>query len=227
DYYLRGHEQLMRYTKEGIERSGEIWREGLAKFPSSQLLKVKLGWHHMVRAYRFVSADAQDDVRRSGVLARQVLANEHVSPQVARLANWLMSYVLVQERDFDGALAAADNTVALAPYDMFVLSRLMMVLVQAGRPEQALQWADQVAARDPALGWSYNYGKGWSHLVLGELTKAVDPLMQTEFNDAHLLLAIAYAGLGRAAQARAEVGKMMKINPTITLQTWRLGYSFR
>ena len=50
DYYLRGHDQLMKYTKEGIERSGEIWREGLAKFPSSPLLSVKLGWHHMIRA---------------------------------------------------------------------------------------------------------------------------------------------------------------------------------
>ena len=32
DYYLRGHEQYVKYTKEGIERCGEIWREGLAKF---------------------------------------------------------------------------------------------------------------------------------------------------------------------------------------------------
>jgi adenylate cyclase len=40
-------------------------------------------------------------------------------------------------------------------------------------------------------------------------------------------LAIAYVRLGRLANARAEVGKMMKINPAITLQAWRLGYSFR
>ena len=43
DYYLRGHEQFMDYTKGGIERSGKIWKEGLSKFPSSPLLKVKLG----------------------------------------------------------------------------------------------------------------------------------------------------------------------------------------
>ena len=195
DYYLRGHDQYMKYTKEGIERSGEIWREGLAKFPSSPLLKVKLGWHHMIRVMIFVSDDPPADVRKAGELARQVLANEHLSPQVARLANWLMSYVLVQEKDFDGALAAADKTVALAPYDTFMLSRLMMVLVQVGRPDQALQWADQVAARDPALGWFYNYGRGWAHLVLGRFGEAVDALTQTEFNDAHLLLAIAYVRL--------------------------------
>ena len=230
DYYLRGHEQYMKYTqgdKEGIEQSGEIWREGLAKFPSSPLLKVKLGWHHMMRVMIFYSDDPPADVRKAGELARHVLANEHLSPQVARLANWLMSYVLVQERDFDSALAATDKTVALAPYDMFALSRLIMVLLQAGWTDQALQWADQVAARDPALGWSYNYDRGWAYLVLERFAQAAQALTQTEFNDAHLLLAIAYVRLGRMADARAEVVKMMKINPAITLQAWRLGHSFR
>ena len=230
DYYLRGHEQYMKYAqgdKEGIERSGEIWREGLAKFPSSPLLKVKLGWHHMMRVMIFVSDDPPADIRKAGELARQALAKEHLSPQVARLANWLMSYVLVLDREFDGALAAADKTVAMAPNDTFMLSRLMMVLVQVGRPDQALQWADQAAARDPALGWCYNYGRGWAYLVLGRFGEAVDALTQTEFNDAHLLLAIAYVRLGRMADARAEVVKMMKINPAIMLQAWRLGHSFR
>ena len=227
DYYLRGHEQLMKYTKEGIERSGEIWREGLAKFPSSPLLKVKLGWHHMMRVMIFCSDDPPADVRKAGELARHVLANEHLSPQVARLANWLMSFVLVQEKDFDGALSAANKTVALAPYDTFMLSSLVIALVQIGRPDQALQWADQAAARDPALGWHYNRGRGWAHLVLGRFGEAVDALTQTEYGDSHLLLAIAYVRLGRLAEARAEVGKMMKLNPAITLQAWRLRYSFR
>jgi TolB-like protein len=227
DYYLRGLEQYVKYTKEGVERSGEIWREGLAKFPSSPLLKVHVGWHHMVRVVICVSDDPPADVRKAGELTRHVLANEHLSPLVARLANWLLSYVLVQEKDFDGALAAAEKTVALAPYDTFMRSRLMLVLLQAGRTDQALQWADQVAARDPALGWSYNYGRGWAYLVLERFAEAAQALTQTEFNDAHLLLAIAYVRLGRLDDARAEVGKMMKINPAITLQAWRLRYSFR
>jgi TolB-like protein len=229
DYYLRGHEEYVKYAqgdKEGIERSGEIWREGLGKFPSSPLLKVKLGWYHMTRAVNFFSDDPPADFRKAGELARQGLGHEHLPPQVARLANWLMSHVLVQERDFDGALAAADKTVALAPYDMFMLARLMIVLVQAGRPDQALQWADR-AVRDLALGWAYNYGRGWAHLALGRYEEAVDALTQTQFNDAHLLSAIAYVRLDRLADARAEVGKMMKINPAITLQAWRLRYSFR
>ena len=181
----------------------------------------------MTRAANFISDDPPADVREAGELTRQVLADEHLSKQVVRLADWLMSHVLVRERDFDGALGAADRAVALAPYDTFMLSSLMMVLVQAGRPDQALHWADQVAARDSALGWFYNHRRGWAYLLLGRFGEAVSALRQTEFNDAHLLLAIAYLRLGRLANARAEVGKMMKINPAITLQTWRVGYSFR
>ena len=64
-------------------------------------------------------------------------------------------------------------------------------------------------------------------MLLGRFGEAADFLTQTEFNDAHLLLAIAYLRLGRLADAQAEVGKMMKINPAITVQSWRLGYSFR
>jgi adenylate cyclase len=135
--------------------------------------------------------------------------------------------VLVQEKDFDGALAAVNTTVALAPYDTFMLSSLMILLVQIGRPDQALQWADLAAARDPALGWFYNRNRDWAHLVLERFGEAVDALKQTEYRDAHLLLAIAYVRLGRLDDARAEVGKMMKINPAITLQAWRLRYSFR
>src|SRR5581483_1911428 len=172
DYYLRGHEQIMKYTPQGIEASGEIWREGLTKFPGSTLLRVKLGWHHMIRGYTFVSDYPPADFQKAGELVRQVLSNQRLAPQVARFANWLMSYVLVKERDFDGALVAAERTVALAPYDMFVLSRLMMVLIQAGKVDEALQWADTVSACDPRLSWSYNYGRGWAHLVSGHFSKA-------------------------------------------------------
>ena len=226
DYYLRGHDQFMKYTKEGIERSGEIWREGLMKFPSSPLLKVKLGWHHLaVRSSLSVMTQWPMFEKQASSLRGSL--NEYLSPQVARLANWLTSHVLVRKRDFDGALVAADRAVALAPYDTFMLSSLMMVLVQAGRSDQALQWADQISARDPALGWFYNHRRGWAYLVQGSFGDAADALSRTEFNDSNLLLAIVHVRLGRSADSRAEVAKMMKINPAITLQAWRRGYSFQ
>jgi tetratricopeptide (TPR) repeat protein len=89
------------------------------------------------------------------------------------------------------------------------------------------RYAEAYGVRCGSILEAGNHRRGWAYLVLGRFEDAVDAPSQTEFNDAHLLLAVAYARLGRPADARAEVGKMMKINPALTSQAWRLGYSFR
>jgi TolB-like protein/class 3 adenylate cyclase/tetratricopeptide (TPR) repeat protein len=227
DYYLRGHDQLMMFTKEGTERAGEIWRDGLSKYPGSPLLTVKLGWYHNNRAANFFSDDPPSDFRQAAVLGRQVLANQHLSPQVARLAHWLMSWALVQEKNFDGAITEAERAKALAPFDAFMLSDLSVVVTQAGQPQKAREWLDTVGGRDPALGWFSNYGKGLAFLATGDFQHAVEPLQQTDFSDAPLLLAIAYVRLNRLVDAQAQVARMLKANPSITQKSWRQGYSFR
>src|SRR5262245_41309077 len=99
----------------------------------------------------------QSDIKKAGGLARQVLADTHLSPQVARLANWLVSHVLVRERDFDSALGAADRAVAFAPYDTFMLSSLAMVLVQISLPP-SLRIA-VATAKVPTDQWSSRIGR--------------------------------------------------------------------
>ena len=210
DYYLRGHDQFFTYAKEEIERAGAIWREGLAKFPGSPLLKAKLGWYHMFLAQGFLSDDPPRDIRKAGELVREVLANDNISPQVARLAHWLMAWVLVNEKDFDGAVAEANRAVALAPYDTFVLSDLMNVLTQAGQPEKALELGDVAAARDPALAWYYNFSRGWAFLVLGQFDKAAEALSQTDWLDGPLLSAIVHVRENRITDAEAQVAKMLR-----------------
>ena len=46
DYYLRGHDVFMQFTPEGNRQAGQIWEQGLKKFPDSALLQVKLGIAH-------------------------------------------------------------------------------------------------------------------------------------------------------------------------------------
>jgi hypothetical protein len=46
---------------------------------------------------------------------------------------------------------------------------------------------------------------------------------KTQFNDPHLLLAIAYVRLGGLGDAGAEAAKMKRLYAAITLQEWRGG----
>jgi Flp pilus assembly protein TadD len=124
-------------------------------------------------------------------------------------------------------LPRAEKAKALSPFDAFMLSDLSVVVTQAGQPQKAREWLEIVNARDPALGWFSNYGKGLAFLTVGDFQRAVEPLQETDFLDEPLLLAIAYIHLGRLDDARAQVAKMRKVNPTISQTSWRQGWSFR
>lgn len=52
DYYVRGHAYFSGWTRrEDLEKAGEIWREGLARYPDSAMLRAKLGWYHFSHAW--------------------------------------------------------------------------------------------------------------------------------------------------------------------------------
>ncbi|MBY5357820.1 tetratricopeptide repeat protein [Rhizobium leguminosarum] len=227
DYYLRAESQLNLYTKEGIGRSGEISRQGLQAFPGSPLLTVELGWSHWLNAALLYSPDPRDDLREAERLVDQALADKNLSPQVVRLANWLNAWLLTLKRDHDGAVAAMNKALAAAPYNAFTLTDAGSIFLQAGEPEKAMELTDAAAARDPALSWFFNYVRGFIYIVLGKNEDAVEVLKTTDFADAPLQLAVAYMRLGREADARAAVEKMLKSAPTATIQSWRQTWNFR
>ena len=49
DWYLRSQTYFMRYTPEDNLRSRKIAEDGLARFPDSPLLKIRLAWTYMTR----------------------------------------------------------------------------------------------------------------------------------------------------------------------------------
>ena len=227
DYYLRAESQLNLYTKEGLERSGEISLQGLQVFPDSPLLMVELAWSHWLKVGLLHSSDPEADLQEAERLVLQVLSDKNLSPQVARLAHWLNAWLLTLKRDHDGAVAEMNKAIAAAPYNAFTLTDAGSIFLQAGQPEKALELTDAAAARDPGLSWFFNYVRGFIFIVLGKNEDAVEVLKTTEFADAPLQLAIAYMRVGRQADARAAVEKMLKSTPDATIQSWRQTWNFR
>jgi adenylate cyclase len=229
DYYLRGHDVFMNFTKADNERAGRIWEEGLAKYPDSNLLKVKLGWYYFVAATSFWSDGASADYRKAGELVRSVLAKDNLSPQVKRLAHWLFAWVLASERDFSRALNEADTAIALAPYDAFVLNNLAQLLITAGKLDKGLEWIGFARAHDPNGLKQQNYNKGLALRLLGKYDDSLAAFRQSFYpdGDTPLHLAVALVRLGRIDEAKAEVKLMLEKNdPKFTQAKWREGWIY-
>jgi adenylate cyclase len=227
DYGLRVRSYLDKDTKEGYETAAAIIREGLAKFPNSTMLKVQSGFDHFFYAFGYYSPDPEADYREAGKLAREVLAANPLTPQIALAAHWLMAYVLLQERDFARAITEAEQAVALAPYDAGLAGNLSMVVTMSGKPDQGIEWVKKGIALDVAQRpWLYSR-LGLAYSLKGENEKAIEALKQSvQFVDMVLLIAISHLRLGHIDEANAEYRRALMLDPTFTQAKWREGYFY-
>jgi adenylate cyclase len=227
DYYLRGHD-LMGTDKDTNEKAREVLREGLTKFPDSRLLQLELGWYHWERAINRRSDSPSEDYKEAGELARKAFSRPNLTPLERRLGHWLLAFVNTQERNFDEALKEADLAMGLAPYDAEMMGDLSKVLVVAGRPKQAIEWADSAIAGDLGNKAKYLYNKGWALTVTGDDKKAIETLKgAAQWTGTPGLLAINYMRVNQPEEAKAELKKMLAMDPTFNLGKWRDLFTYR
>ena len=229
DYYLRGNDLFANArTHEDKERGGAIWREGLAQFPDSPLLKVKLGLYYFDRVIDFTSEDYDADNERAASLARQALTAPDISPLVRKLAHWLLARVLSAQHQPEAAIAEAESARELAPYDANMLGNLAATLIENGHPEKGLEWIELAASREPGAERTYNYRRGWAYTVMGKSEEAIASLKQgpDSWVDVPILMAINYVRLGRLSEAKTEVARALQNEEKVTQLSWRKGYFY-
>jgi adenylate cyclase len=227
DYYLRGHAIFIRIESRATnDEAGRIWADGLAHYPDSALLKVKLGWHHAVAVKYLWSDNPAADIAAADRLAREVLSETNLSPLVERLARWLRAFLLLKQGNDEAALAEARRTVEMGPNDAWVLWALTDALLAAGETEQSAAWLERAAALDPrqhalhaqTRGYLY-YRQGRYEHALAEFARA-GPLFG--FNQAARVVAL--MRLGRADEARAAIRSALEDSPGLSLTAWRATY---
>jgi adenylate cyclase len=230
DYYLRGHDIYMNAkTKEENDRAARIWEEGLAKYPGSSLLKVKLGFYHFTNGFNWWADDIAAEFRKASEIAREVLAKDNLTPQVKRLAHWLFALTLPFEREFSRAQDEANAAIAMAPYDAFAIGKLAMVPIMAGKPQKGLEQADFALAHDPNALKDWQYARGWALRLAGKYEDSLAAFKQADMSggDAPLNIAIDLVRLGRIDEAKAQVRSYLEKNdPSFTQAKWRQGYFY-
>ena len=167
DYYLRGHDLFVQWTPEANAEAGQIWSKGLAEFPKSSLLRIKLGLYHAVTVMNGWSDQPAEDIRIVGRLVREAFAMKGLSPMEKKLAHWLFAYVHTLEGDLHGALKEAEIAAALAPYDAWLFGDCSQFQIYTGNYDKAIAWADFGLRNDPAFRWFYAMNKGWVLVCCG------------------------------------------------------------
>jgi TolB-like protein/DNA-binding winged helix-turn-helix (wHTH) protein len=224
DYYLRGNDVFMRFeSRQSNERAGAIWREGLARYPDSTLLTNRLGWYHYKAGQYLWSDDPAADFERAGALARQVLAQDGLTPLVQRYSYWLLAQTLVHEGRIAEAIAAAQTVIAVAPNDAFVLWALANTLIKAGETDPSAEWFEKATRLDPRQRSLHHPTQGHLYYLQERYEEALAEfaLGMPLTPDMKLLRAIALVRLDRLDAAREQVRAALRDEPGLDLARWQ------
>ena len=135
----------------------------------------------------------------------------------------LLGYLSLYQQQYEQALAEMERAVALAPTVAESYAALAEVLSCVGRTEDALEAAAQALRLKPEVADIYLAGVGTAYAVAGRYQEARAPLQRhlshyPNILHIHLMLAVVYSELGQAAEARAEVAEVLRLNPHFSLE---------
>jgi len=224
DYYLRGHFEYYKFRPEAMMKAREIWQEGLAKYPESGLLRIKIGWTYFQFFRLRWDSTPEKDLERASELALEGLADPRLPPVGQWVGHWLYATVLLfRDRDYDRALEEAAATLELAPHDAETLVFLSQVPTFSGEPDLALEWSERAIDRETKAPLWYYRHLGQAYVAKGDCAQALEAFRRLTWVDLvkNTTAAVCYVELGRLDDARAEIAELLAERPDLTVTNLR------
>ncbi len=222
DYFTRGLSAYQHFTLADVLRARQIFQEGLIKFPESAILRVKYAWSYLWPVMNEQTDDPRGDIERAWRIGMEVEAIKDRSTLASWAQHWLMAFLYQwRERDYEASVVEARAAVQMVPFDAMSRSDLSWILANAGRLEEATEWAQWSVRHDPgASPWYFN-NLSWAYYLSGRQDD-VAALAVQRGADFPFNRAVSLARAGKMAEARAAMAEWRKISPrsTIKLESW-------
>jgi adenylate cyclase len=150
---------------------------------------------------------------------QQSIALSNAYPQGHTVLGW----VYLWQKQYEQALAELERTVTLDLNLADGYAGLAEVLSRVGKPQEAVEMAEQALRRKPFAIDNHLASVGAAYDLAGRPEEAIAPLKQyltryPNFLGAHLTLAAVYSELGKEVEARAEAAEVLRLNPNFSLE---------
>jgi adenylate cyclase len=212
DYYLRSQTFFLRYTPDDNLRARKILEDGLARFPDSPLLRIRLAWTYNIDNVLYVPFE---NCHESAETAYRLGHEAEDAKNKSRFIIYSTRYLMVDGyawygENFDRSIQEAEAAAEMSPYDAGAKGVLAYRLVNAGKLDEAIEWASWALAHDVQKSPFPRNNLAWAYYVAGRYEEALEifkPLGDS-YNPAQG--AVHYASVARLDEAKAEVDAYLK-----------------
>jgi adenylate cyclase len=224
DFYLRARQQFYLTTREGVAEAIRLAHRALELDPRFGLVAALAGLCHMRNVLWGYAADPQFDRKEAVRLRHLALSIHDNDPDTLAWAAVISAYTV---GDCESGVELADRAVALNPNSNQAWGCRGWVYRVAGLPEEAVRSFERgmrMSPVDPQLHQPLA-GIGLALIELRRFDEAIvagkRALRQNpSFSVAHRCLASAFALLGRDAEAREAVARLLEVDPAFTISAW-------
>lgn len=210
---------IFEFGKEAFEKQIHLLERAIELDPDFAEAYAELAWRYL-RLWQHRFADDPDEALRRARKAAQKAVT--LDQQDYRSHFALGNIYIWADQDHDLAVAEFEKAIELNPNQADMMSMMSLILVFAGRPEEAVDWTKRAMRLNPHhpvwYDWNaslaYYMTRDYDQALLGaKKTLAVYPESLSVFR----ILAATYVEMGNMEKAREVAQKMLEINPEFTL----------
>jgi adenylate cyclase len=220
DFLLRAMPHFYSSTREGLAEAIRLAHRALELDPGFGLVVALAGYWHMLNVVRGYANDPQFDRKEAVRLFHLALNLDDGDPDTLAVAS-AISAIMVG--DYESAIEMADRAVALNPNLYHAWASRGWAYKIAGLLEEAVrsfERAMRLSPVDPQIHATL-VGMGYAFIELRRFDEAIvaakKALRQNpSYSSAYRCLASAFAQLGRDAEARDAVARMLEVDPVFT-----------
>jgi adenylate cyclase len=225
DLYLRALAQYNRWSEEGFAEAVALARQALAIDPSYAPAAAMVGWGCAGQRFQGWGALSEADMTEAVALARQALETARDDTETL----WRAGYALfVLAGEVAVAEAMVDRAVTLNPNAANAWVMKGNFLALRNRPDGAIEALDRARRLSPfdPIGYLNTVSMALAHFAARRFEEAIDWAERALHDQPRLITALrvkaaAHAHLNRLDEARTELGRVLAIDPRLTIARYR------
>jgi adenylate cyclase len=225
DLYLRALAQSYRYTEEGLAEAVVLARQALAIDPSYVPAAALVGWCRALQRVQGWGTLSDEDIGEACRLARQALEAERDDAETIWQAAWTLFFLA---GEVAMAAAALDRALALNPNAAHAWLFRGNIQALRNQPEAAIEATERarrLSPFDPYTSFcAVNIAA--AHLAARRFEQAIEWADRALHDQPRMVTAmrvkvVALAHLGHLDAARAELSRVLAIDPKLTIAGFR------